>query len=706
MTAVFCVVVTIGTLGTSTQVAAQEFPSRFGGQYGFNEADVHTERAGDYDQVSYRGAIPYDEDESRLGQPILPVVLKWFILPDGTKIDSFHVTVASWTTLPGRYLVPPIQSTRADAETVDPDADIYESSTPYPRKIVYTAADSWMRGYHLAKIGLYPVSYIPSARQLRIPTALRVDLYLRPLTAAESGRILRIARPDGRDTPNGSEIRWIRSMVENPDDFARLYRPTGRTRDRSTLQSATTSPYGAIPSQWPSVESPPVREVIITDNYTLAGEYIGDLVHEFELYAAWKQDTLAIPTQVRRVSEIREQYRGQDEAQSIKRFIKHCYEEWAITYVLLGGDIDIVPTRRVGGPYTSPAEERDPPCDVYYSRYFGGDDWNLDGDAFIWETKSDGAFAAESAFDQVYVGRLPCKNAATARTMIDKLKSYQEQSSPPTSNSYYTSALFAAGPLNSYHVPTGPLYDLSGYSCSEFIIDSLQAVAPEWTPTRLYGMIPPDSLECDSDMARCFDSLKTWLDDLKDEEGITDWLYAGLRDELETGYHLVYHAEHSNRFALGQPSDRAPTEEGPEDSLCVHFYDFNNLCREHLSFYWRDHVSNFSAGQAYFLTNASGETDHRYSWVFSSGSHTNMFDMHSISETLLQAPEGGAVAYVGKTSTRGDPRGWLLRRSSRTSLASEWRSASRSRPASKPRRLTTQSRWSTPPSSSCWAIRQ
>ncbi|MBU1700198.1 MAG: hypothetical protein KJ970_13895 [Candidatus Eisenbacteria bacterium] len=112
-----CFVCTFALLGISYAV---DGPSpNVGTDYDFDPRLVHIESIGDYDRITYEGA-EQDYSQRRIGHPQLPILGKWFILPDQMKIERLDVTVARWDTLPGTYLPTPIQSDDG-TEWIDPD---------------------------------------------------------------------------------------------------------------------------------------------------------------------------------------------------------------------------------------------------------------------------------------------------------------------------------------------------------------------------------------------------------------------------------------------------------------------------------------------------------------------------------------------------------------------------------------------------------
>ncbi|MBU2692009.1 MAG: hypothetical protein KJ970_13905, partial [Candidatus Eisenbacteria bacterium] len=467
------------------------------------------------------------------------------------------------------------------------------------------------------------------------------------MSPEENAKVFRIRRPEARDTRLKTEVAWIRNLVENPLLFDLFYPRGEQNTNNYMIQGSERSPYGGEPTCWPSLDGPAPAQIIITDSVTIAGERIGNMVEIFQNYANWKTEDRGLPTIVKTVSEIiaNPEYQSFDVVESIKMFIHHAAQDWGTKWVLLGGDTDIVPTRRLGGPNLGDHNRLDPPADIYYSVFTG--DWNLNDDAYFWENNNDAAPDSivhfDSGFPQIWIGRVPCRSALDAQVITEKIQAYLDPPSLPSD--YYQSALFVAGPTNSMN-PSDSLS--SGYTASERILRVLDGSPYNWSDIeRLYAMIPSHAEQCDASLIQCYHDLKDSLDYAW--QPAISWDTDELKDRLNDGYHFVWHVEHSEREKLGNPTvDGSPYAAGCLDSTANAIWD--GLCVNWLNNEWRS-IEDFTAEQAYELQNSASEP--RYSIIFSSGSLTNEFDMHSVSEKFLLAPNGGAVAYVGKIQSPG-----------------------------------------------------
>ncbi len=118
------------------------------------------------------------------------------------------------------------------------------------------------------------------------------------------------------------------------------------------------------------------------------------------------------------VEDISQNYTGTDLQEKIRNCIKHYYQNDNLKYVLLGGDDEIVPSRKVYSKAVDStgcvvAEDSNVPCDSYYACLSGDWDGNRNG---IYGETGDGV----SFIPDVFVGRAPVSDATEADNFITK----------------------------------------------------------------------------------------------------------------------------------------------------------------------------------------------------------------------------------------------------------------------------------------------
>ncbi len=334
-----------------------------------------------YQRVQIDGGIYL----TKPGMPFLPSLPVSLLLPPGEKAISVVVETGEPIEIDGEYNLYPCQTpvplSQSDtAKFTIPDAEVYSSSQPYPSELHEGLITQYYRGYAIAMVNVYPVQYIPSERRL----VYYPDMTVRIETSydQESGNAFdRFYRSD-KTTQS-----YVSSMVHNEQSVMQ-YPIQNRDRTQDHLL------------------------VIITDE---------DFVENFEPLVELKTAQGFNPL-VMTVDEIYSSYTGVDNGDKIRKFIIDCYEEYSTSYVLLGGDVNIIPSR---GFYVAAGSTTDAiPSDLYYSALdrFGvgiGPDWNADNDNY-WGEVDEADFLPEVA-----VGRISAQYDGEFDAAINKQVMYQ-----------------------------------------------------------------------------------------------------------------------------------------------------------------------------------------------------------------------------------------------------------------------------------------
>jgi hypothetical protein len=421
----------------------------------------------------------------------------------------------------------------------------------------------------------------------------------------ERGRVQReLARP--RQSLRGGEIAWLLRTVRNPDDFGRFYQ--GLEPGQQVTES---TPFGGFePTEFPSTEGPPVHMLIITDTLSAQGASVGGTLAEFQRLADWKTQK-GVPTVVRSVQWIRNYYPGPDEPARIRAFIADAYKKWGTDWVLLGGDIDIVPVRRVtnipaAGSIGAP-----------FDRYYGA----LDND---WDLNNNGIYAESGEVDlypEVWIGRAPIHRSEEATVFVNKSLTYSRAPGGSTSgidDDYYERYLGFASDFSSF----GWFPGNNMTYWSELI--ATQIMPASFDIMRMYRKYDRLSDSCS------YYPTYSVVEPLPRRAWQTDSLKYYLSGNGGLGgVGFAYHGEHSNVYAEGGPSGTSPNP--PSVLTCTMQVSGGVLGREDVD----------------QLTNGNNLTV-----IYSRGSYANGFDYESVSERWILNPNGGAVAYVGQVRSQ------------------------------------------------------
>ncbi len=319
------------------------------------------------------------------GKPLLPAWSFTLVIPQGMRVAAVEATPTGSEQLPGLFNLFPAQepipaSTRQLPDFVSGDPAVYGSDKAYPGTYAQVSPVGIKSGFRLVTVTLYPVQYHALTGRLVLATGMTVRLRFEPDPAARPEQLTR-----GQLETFGSAVR---ALVYNPGDVAR-YAPAERQTD------------------WGNVDF-----VIITSDALQA---------EFAPLAYWRTKK-GYRTEIRTVSWISANYPGRDNQEELRNFIRDYYTNQGTRWVLLGGDVGVVPTRLARaycGGYTGNI-----PCDLYY----GDMQWSWDGN-------NDNIFG-EPGYDTVdfyydlYVGRASVDNATQAQTFVNKVLTHEKN--PPT----------------------------------------------------------------------------------------------------------------------------------------------------------------------------------------------------------------------------------------------------------------------------------
>jgi hypothetical protein len=178
---------------------------------------------------------------------------------------------------------------------------------------------------------------------------------------------------------------------------------------------------------------------------------------------------------------------GRDNAEKIKYFIKNALEEWGIDYVLLAGGLT---SQFMGDTWHVPVRyshlvtmggygEKSYLTDLYFADIYKSDDkgnpvfddWDSNGNNIFAEWPRFGTRDTLDLYPDVYVGRLACRNNREIQTVIDKIKTYENNQDP----SWFKQLVLAGG--DTFNDQTGHDYyegEISNQNVSE-ILTSFEA---------------------------------------------------------------------------------------------------------------------------------------------------------------------------------------------------------------------------------------
>jgi hypothetical protein len=325
---------------------------------------------------------------ARPGFPLLPVYTLKVVLPQGERVASVNAdsprTLAFSLPAPLEWEQPQTPLTwEGPFERLPADAAVFDSDLEYPASRAVHLTTQTMRGYNVAYIRVYPVTYIGSSNEIRWGRRLTVAIETEP-DSRLMGRSLMTLRGGAEDRAH------IEALA---DDIT--YVTSYSCSNHLTLGSSLVNPADTY------------IYVIITN---------ATLKPVFEDLKALK-DSQGLTARIVRIAEITPHYDGVDLQEKIRAFIRDAYLYWGTEYVLLGGDDSVVPHRGMYGEILPYVTDNDVPADIYYAALDG--DWNTDGDG-RWGEPGEADLIPE-----VSVGRASVETVQEAANFVSKVIRYQ-----------------------------------------------------------------------------------------------------------------------------------------------------------------------------------------------------------------------------------------------------------------------------------------
>ena len=241
------------------------------------------------------------------------------------------------------------------------DQRIYSQSSAYPLKQNNPVTTQFLNGHSFALSTFTPATYVPSTGKLSYFQKVTVHITTKPDVRAENA---------------------LKNLTSDPAAAARV-RDFAQNKEEVSLYPEKISLKTGY------------QMLIITSSEFVDG--FNELINYY--------NTKGISSQVITTQEISSAMPGIDLPEKMRNYIIQEYQNSGIEYVLLGGDVEVVPYR---GFYCyvisgSGYEDSNIPADIYYSSLDGT--WNNDGDSYWGEPGED------DLLPDVSVARFPFSNS-------------------------------------------------------------------------------------------------------------------------------------------------------------------------------------------------------------------------------------------------------------------------------------------------------
>ncbi|NLG34003.1 MAG: hypothetical protein GX548_01475, partial [Lentisphaerae bacterium] len=282
-----------------------------------------------------------------------------------------------------------------------------------------------------ADVVLYPVRYYPLSGRLVAYEEMSVKVMTRAKATVARSKATEPGTWRAR-LRSETDAMAVAALLDNPDVLAAYsVEPLGDARAPADPDAGLVKPLGGSDTPvrlddgeagLPCLQSDAFKHVIITS------EAIRDTL------LLWNFDTIAdlrraqgLTSTIVTVEAIKAAYAGRDAAEQVRAFIQDAYDKWGTEYVLLGGDSQIVPMRRLFA--TAGGEQDHIPSDLYFQCLDGSFDSDGDG---VWGEPTDGADRLDGRpgsdidlYAEVAVGRVPVDDDLQLMQWVSKQVQYE-----------------------------------------------------------------------------------------------------------------------------------------------------------------------------------------------------------------------------------------------------------------------------------------
>ena len=342
------------------------------------------------------------------GKPLLPMKTFMIAIPPDSRVRHVRVEPDLSQEIQGSYRIAPakymVEGNSGDAARTAEGrwqrtvADAYEKDSPYPGEIATYAGQGRWRRYAYARVRFSPFVYYPLSGRLVYVPSCRVSIDVS--RSAPQTEVMTTPPTASADTVMDE---LIREHIVNFHEAQGWYSVSG-------TQSSVRQ------ERW--------SYLILVRNATMR-----DTLASFK---QWKEH-LGNGVRIDRLDSIYASVNGRDNAERIWEFLRQHYEQWGVRYVLLVGDVDVLPIRFLFPSNTAWAYA----SDHYYAKL--STVWDVDGDG-RWGEFQDDNF---DATPDLLVGRIPYNQPDVVYRISQSIIAFEKDIGPSKQK-----ALMAMGTLD------------------------------------------------------------------------------------------------------------------------------------------------------------------------------------------------------------------------------------------------------------------
>ena len=387
--AIFCALVLIASMATAINVSqvleTTSDVDNLSYTFSFVEPNIQlTEiESQDFTTINMMGCLGIGKSA---GEPMLPVKPITLLLPAMKEVSSVVVSgnpvevELGNNNLIEKPVYPyqnPVPFGSAPGDFVKND-EVYSTDTLYPGNLEDDYHISYSRGYAIFDITLNPTQYNPVKGTVVYYPEMTVDIKLKDTSDPN---------PFFRNNPD--DEAWVKKLICNPDitktytsDVPTFDYPGGLCDPEDDYDYVIVTTEDGGLDYWETSETTPYNWESLLDKHT-----------EDDGFSC----TLVTIQDIDDCNDYHDADPVDDLEARIREFSKDAYQDWGITYILIGGDDESIPAREMDTNY-----EKSIDSDIYWSNL--DNNFNDDGDG-LWGEEGDDGF---DLLCELFIGRVTC----------------------------------------------------------------------------------------------------------------------------------------------------------------------------------------------------------------------------------------------------------------------------------------------------------
>ncbi len=349
------------------------FSSTITMNYSFDNPKIS--RIGDYQTINFKNTSL----EGEIGKASLPFKAISILLPPGEEAVSVKIIPHKKTKITGKILLYPVQESiplsQKSKSVFSKDEDFYTEDFLYPENFNFHQTTQFLNGHSIFMTTISPLKYNPKLQKAFYYKSISVIVTTEKTQKAQNAL----------QNLSDNNLELVKDFIQNKNTL--------------NLYSARNS-------------RPDDYDLLIVTGENFVNDTNFDSLRTF-------YKNKGIVSNIVSVQSIYTSTEGVDNPEKIRNYIIQEYQNHNIQYVLLGGDVEIIPYRGFFCHVISGdgVESNDIPGDIYYSSLDGN--WNTDGDNHWGEP------GEEDLLPDVSVARISFSNSEELQNQVHKSMTYQ-----------------------------------------------------------------------------------------------------------------------------------------------------------------------------------------------------------------------------------------------------------------------------------------